>query len=199
MKKSKISLEVSSLFICMLFLVYSCARSNNESSTTGVDSKKMAEEHNDAKFTKGEEYNAQFLVDAATINLNEIQLGNLAATKGISADVKALGKMMSDDHTKAQAEVVALAQKKNITLPTSATDETMKDYNALNDKDFKGFDNKYIDMMVSGHKDAITKFEKAVSDASDSDIREWASKMLPKLREHLDRAMNCQARLKASS
>jgi putative membrane protein len=199
MKKSKISLEISGLFLCLLFLVCSCARSNNESSTTGVDSKKMAEDHNDAKFNKSEEYNAQFLVDAATINLNEIQLGDLASTKAVSADVKALGKMMSEDHTKAQAEVVALAQKKNITLPTSATDESMKDYNTLNDKDFKNFDSKYTEMMVNGHKDAISKFEKAVSDCSDSDLREWASKMLPKLREHLDHAMNCQARVKASS
>ena len=54
------------------------------------------------------------------------------------------------------------------------------------------FDKEYCDMMVKGHKDAIDKFEKAINDASDPDIKAWASSMLPALRIHLDHSLTCQ-------
>jgi putative membrane protein len=197
MNKSIIKREILGFFACITFVFFSCAGNNRENNTE-VDSKKTAEDHNDAKFDKSAEKDAQFLVDVATINLNEIQLGDLAATKGISADVKNLGQSMSAAHTKAQAELTALAQKKGITLPTSVPDEAMRDYNSLKDEDFKDFDVKYSNMMVDGHKDAISKFEKASTDSEDAEIRDWAAKMLPILREHLDHAMNCQNKLKST-
>ena len=48
------------------------------------------------------------------------------------------------------------------------------------------FDKEYVNMMISGHKDAIDKFEKASTDAADSEIRSWAASMLTVLRQHLD-------------
>ena len=47
-------------------------------------------------------------------------------------------------------------------------------------------------MMVSGHKDAISTFEKASTESTDADIKQWATGMLPGLRTHLDHAMMCQ-------
>jgi len=49
--------------------------------------------------------------------------------------------------------------------------------------------------MVDGHKDAIDKFEKAATDATDPQIKQWASSMLPDLRTHLDMSMTCQNKL----
>jgi putative membrane protein len=51
--------------------------------------------------------------------------------------------------------------------------------------------------MVSGHKDAIDKFEKEAKDGSDTEIKNWANSMLPTLRSHLDAAMKCQEECKA--
>ena len=47
-------------------------------------------------------------------------------------------------------------------------------------------------MMVDGHKDAISKFEKEVNESSDSDIKSWATSMLPGLKMHLDHSTLCQ-------
>jgi putative membrane protein len=83
----------------------------------------------------------------------------------------------------------ALAQKKNITVP-STVDIESTDYKSLNDKSGVDFDKAYYDHVVAMHKDAIDRFEKAAQDAKDADIRNWASSQLPSLRAHLDRAMD---------
>lgn len=173
------------------------ATSSCNNSQKPEDSKEVAEEHNEAKMdNKSDEKDAQFLVEAAEINMNEIQLGQLAQQKSMMSDVKDLGKMMEDEHTKVMNELKDLAGKKSISIPTSLTDETQKDYNKLADKKAKDFDKDYCDAMVDGHKDAISKFEKASTDATDPDIKAWAAATLPALRTHLDHAITCQEKCK---
>jgi putative membrane protein len=176
----------------------SCNHDNAEANKkTNEDPKENAEDHNDAKFaTNNSERDAQFVVDAADINLTEVDLGKLASTKGMTKDVRDLGEMMNHDHQKAYDDLSALAKKKNITIPASASDNSKSKYNSMSEKKGSDFDKDFCDAMVSGHKDAIEKFEKASKEATDPDIQTWASNMLPSLRMHLDHAMNCQDKLK---
>lgn len=176
------------LIVAVAFGIASC-----DNSPKPEDTKDTAEEHNDAKFDDNKSENdAQFLVDAAEINLMEIQLGNLAAEKGMTAEVKDMGKMMSEAHSKSLEELTGLAAKKSVTVPTTLTDEGQSSYKKLNDKTGKDFDKDYCDMTVSGHKDAIDRFEKAADNSSDMDIKNWAATALPALRKHLDQAITCQ-------
>lgn len=157
------------------------------------DTKDVAQEHNDAKFDKTkQEKDAKFLVNAAEINLEQIQLGQLAQQKGGTAHVKELGKRMEDAHTKSQSDLTALAKSKMITLPTSPTDNAQDAYKKFNEKSGKDFDKAYADKMVSGHKDVILAFEKASKDCNDADIKNWATATLPGLRKHLDRSIDSQ-------
>lgn len=174
----------------------SCSNSNMASENKAEDTKGEAEEHNDAKFENKQEKDAQFLVDAADINMAEIEMGKLAESHGMMAEVKELGKMMVTDHSKALEEVKSMAAKKQITIPTEMSNKAMDDYKALDGKTGKDFDQDYCDKMVSGHKDAISKFEKAASDSKDEEIKNWASSTLPMLRKHLDHAMACQEKCK---
>ena len=160
--------------------------------TKPEDTKDVAEEHNEAKFSNAKEDDANFLVNAAAINMEEIELGNLAQTRGTVNHVKEMGEMMVKEHNSANAELTALAAKKQITIPTSLTDKGMSSSKKLMDIKGSKFDKEYADMMVSGHKDAIAEFEKASTNALDADIRNWAISMLPALRKHLDHAMTCQ-------
>ena len=157
------------------------------------DSAKAATVENNAKFdNKKLENDAQFLVDAAGINLEEIQLGQLAQEKGSNADVKALGKMMEDAHTKGLKEVTALAKKKLVTIPDSATAKAQTAYTELNAKSGNDFDKAYCNMMVDGHKKAIATFEKESAESRDGELKDWAAGMLPDLRKHLDHVFACQ-------
>ena len=195
----------ATLITATLFGVTSC--NNNKPK----DTKDVAMEHNDAKFDNNgisnnnnnngnnnsdiKEKDTKFLVKAAEINLDEIQLGQLAQKSSRVKEVKDLGKMMEEAHTKSMKDLTALANKKMITIPSSPTDKAKDDYKKLSNTSGLDFDKKYTDMMVKGHKDAIDLFEKASKDSEDTEIRDWATSTLPALRMHLDHAMNCQKKL----
>ena len=192
MTRIKTTLLHTAFITAVIFGASSCA--NNEKP---ADSKEVAEDHNEAKFDNADkEKDAQFLVNAAEINLEEIKLGQLAQEKGSLAEVRDLGKMMVDAHNKAMNDLSALAKTKVVTIPSAPTDKADDAYKKLNEKTGNKFDKEYCDMMVDGHKEAISKFEKAAADAKDPDIKAWASNMLPELRTHLDHAMICQQKCK---
>lgn len=158
--------------------------------TKQEDPKEVAEDQNEAKFDTidSKEDDSEFLVDAAEIDLAEIEIGKLAQTKSTNAEVKKFGKMLVDEHTKSTAEVKAIADKKNISLPTSLTEEGQDEYNKLNEKTGVDFDKKFVDKMIDGHEKAIDKFTKASENANDEEIKAWASKSVTSLTAHLQHA-----------
>lgn len=176
-----------------LFFINACGSNNAD------DPKEIAEDQNEEKFDdRKAEKDADFLVEAAAINLEEIKLGELAQQKSTNADVKALGKMMVTEHTASLKDLKGLAATKNITIPGVLTEDGQDAYDDLNEETGKDFDKEYCNMMVKGHKSAIRKFEKASSNAEDPDIRNWASSMLPSLRTHLEHSEACEAKCKAA-
>ena len=157
------------------------------------DATKVAADENNAKFdNKKLEKDAQFLVDATAINLEEIQLGQLAQDKSSNADVRELGKMMVTAHSSSLKSVTGLAKKKLVTIPDSMSAKAQDAYAQLSAKSGKDFDKAYCTMMVDGHKKAIATFEKESTESRDMDIKEWATAMLPDLRKHLDHVFACQ-------
>jgi uncharacterized protein (DUF305 family) len=50
------------------------------------------------------------------------------------------------------------------------------------------FDKKFATDMLKDHQKAISKFEKAASKLQEADVKQYAETMLPKLREHLQKA-----------
>ncbi|MCO6146573.1 DUF4142 domain-containing protein [Flavobacterium sp. NRK1] len=172
--------------VTLSFGIQSC---KNE--TKNEDAKEVAEDQNEAKFddvNDEKESDSDYLVAAAEVDMKEIELGKLAQTKSTNPDVKALGKMMEDAHSKALADLKATASKKNISIPESSTENVQDAYKDLNDKTGHDFDKAYADMMVDGHEKTIDKMEKASEKANDPDIRMWAANMLPELRKHLEHA-----------
>jgi putative membrane protein len=156
------------------------------------DPAEVAEEQNEEKFDNTANDNleddSEYVLMAAEVDMKEIELGKLAQQKGMDAEVKSFGKMMVDQHTASSAKTKALAQSKNISLPTATTDKVREAMEDLNKKTGKDFDEAYIDMMVDGHEKTIEKMERASENAKDADIRMWAADMLPVLRTHLDHA-----------
>lgn len=154
------------------------------------DSKEVAEDQNDVKFEDRDtkEDDSEFLVDAAEINLAEIEIGKLAQQKSAHPSIKKFGKMLVDEHQKSLAEVKSLAESRNFSLPTSLTEDGKEEYNKLNKETSTDFDKKFVDAMIDGHEDAINKFTKAAENANDEEIKVWASKNVSSLTAHLQHA-----------
>jgi len=187
--KSK-ALEIACTGASLLLILTITLNSCNTSEP--IEYNEVSQENNDSQFDNAKESDAQFLVTVAQINLEEIQLGQLAQTNALMSHVKELGNRMATEHAKAQSDLQTLAAKKLITLPTTLSNKGMDANNKLMDKNGKDFDKEYSEMMVNGHKDTLDKFQKASIEASDPDIRYWARTMLPTLRTQLNHSIECQ-------
>jgi putative membrane protein len=163
-----------------------CNSSDNketDDSTTGDTAVVVTDSASD---TQNED--TEFMTEAASGGMMEVELGQLAANKAVSADVKKFAKMMVTDHTKANNELKALAAQKGITLPTMLMEKHQKMVNDLTAKTGKDFDKEYMNMMVDDHKDDIDAFEKAADKGNDADIKAFAAKTVPTLKNHLQMA-----------
>jgi len=191
LKTLKNTLYVAAFFAAASLTISSC--SENKKHEAEEDTKEVAEDQNEKTFdSRASEKDAQFLVNAAEIGLKEIKLAELALMRSTNADVKELATMMKTDHTATNIDLKELADKKGVSIPTALTEDGEDAFKKLNEKEGKKFDKEYCDMMVSGHKDAIDKFEKASNNATDVDVKNWASTRLPGLRSHLEHSKTCK-------
>lgn len=177
-----------SLFAAIIISLNSCTKKEK------IDTEEVAEEHNDAKFKDSKKMDSDFLVEAASMNLQDIQLGKLAQ-KSINPEVKSHGRMMEEEHTKLFNELKMLAEQKQISIPMSVTARGMEAYNKLNDKKSEDFDKAYANMILDNHKDAVDKFELIVNETDDAEIKVWATNTLESLRNHLDHTLTMQKKI----
>jgi putative membrane protein len=131
---------------------------------------------------------SEFMTNAASNGMLEVEAGKLAQKSAQNAEVKKFAAMMVKDHTNANSEMKKLAQQKNLTLPDSMSQEHMGDLKELRDKKGAEFDRQYMDLMVSSHEDAVSKFEDASEGLEDAELKSFASTTLTKIREHLEQA-----------
>ena len=168
-----------------------------ENRDRGKDSTKIAEEQNDETFeSRKADKDAEFAVEAADGSMMEVQLGTLALTKASSPEVKDFAQKIVDQHTQANNELKALAQKKNISLPATMGNEHQRKYEKLSEKAGPEFDKEYMDLMVRDHKEDIDEFEDQAEEGNDAEIKAWASSKLATLRKHLQEAERIQESLK---
>ena len=129
-----------------------------------------------------------FVMKVAKGSMAEVELGKLAVEKASSGAVKQFGQRMVDDHSKANEELKALAQSKNISL----SPEIGPDEKALRDRLMKlsgaAFDQAYMKAMVSDHVKDVNEFRIESKSGKDPDVKAWAAKTLPTLEEHLKMA-----------
>jgi len=179
-------------------------QNSNSNANTGSSSRSQnrnANKHENANTTASGERAAmgnmttkdhEFVMDAAMGGLMEVELGRVAAQQGTSEAVKQFGQRMVDDHSKANAELMTLAQGKGMTLPTQLDEKHQKNVTKLSAMKGAEFDRAYSKMMLSDHEKDVAEFEKQSTKAADPDLKAFASKTLPTLQEHLQmaRALN---------
>jgi putative membrane protein len=127
-----------------------------------------------------------FAKEAAAGGLMEVELGNIAVKNSSTQQIKDFGKMMVDDHSKANEQLKALASVKNIDLPTMVTSDQQKKIDKLSKQTGADFDKDYVKMMIDDHKEDIDHFKDALDKAKDPDVKSFISNTLPVLQKHLD-------------
>lgn len=69
-----------------------------------------------------------------------------------------------------------------------ANDKQAGTYRDLEATSGAEFDKKFLATAVKSHRKCVKNFEKASTDADDSEVKAWAAKTLPTLQAHLEKA-----------
>ena len=127
-----------------------------------------------------------FMLKAAGSGLYEVEVSRLVAAKAESADVKKYASMLVDDHTKANAELVALAEARGVKLPSQPPADKRQRITQISTMSGASLDQAYMKQVgIGDHKADIALFEKASRTGKDPGIKAWVDGKLPTLREHM--------------
>ena len=139
----------------------------------------------------------EFVEKAGAGGLAEVEMGKLGEQKATNGQVKSFAKRIVADHTKANAELAAVIKGKGLEIPASLGTMHKAMMEKLGQQDAgKDFDRDYLEQMIEDHKTDIDLFETAADDVKlDSNLRGYAKKTLPTLRDHLNQAQTIASKL----
>lgn len=139
----------------------------------------------------------EFVEKAGASGVAEVEMGELGAQKASSGQVKAFAKQITEDHKKANGDLQAIIKGKGVQVPSSRSAMHKATMDKFRQQESgKEFDRDYIEQMIEDHKADIELFETAADDEKlDLDLRTYAKKTLPTLRDHLKQAQTIQSKL----
>lgn len=170
-------------------------RETEVDSTTVVESETTLTDHPSELRTDEELTQDTFVEKAATTDMEEIRLGEMAQQKAQSADVKSFGQMMVTDHTKSSEQLKTIAQNLNAQVPANLKPKQQEKVDKLSGLSGAEFDREYVKMMVEGHQKAVDLFEDASEGDLPAELKQFATKTLPTLENHLERAKELESGL----
>lgn len=130
-----------------------------------------------------------FVKEAATSDMMEIEAAKIAQQKG-NADEKKFADQMIADHTKTSTELKAMVGGGTVKaeIPAGLDDSAKKKLAKLQDAKAEDFAGEYDPMQVSAHKDAVSLFERYAKGGDNAKLKDWAGTTLPHLQHHLEMA-----------
>jgi putative membrane protein len=129
----------------------------------------------------------EFITDAIQGDNSEIMLGQMAAQKGGSQQVKDFGKTLVADHSTAKEEASTVAKALGVLPPDTPMAEAKDEQKKLSTMSGDGFDHEFASYMITDHKKDIQEFQDQAK-GNDGQTSALASKQLPVLQKHLKMA-----------
>jgi len=95
---------------------------------------------------------------------------------------------MVDDHGKANEQLKQVASTEGFTLPSSPSSKDKAEKERLEKLSGEEFDAAYMKLMLKDHKKDVAEFQHEAKSGNDPNVKDFASKTLPTLQEHLNLA-----------
>jgi putative membrane protein len=141
---------------------------------------------------------AEFVKQAASGGMLEVELGRHAAQHAANAEVRAFGQRMVTDHGAANRELEAVARRSGFGVPTEMEEEHREMKERLTALRGAELDRAYMRAMVDDHDHDVDAFEKQAAQGS-TEVDRWAAKTLPTLKSHLTQAEALSERVQQAS
>jgi len=127
-----------------------------------------------------------FIIEAAQHGMGEVELGRLAEQKGSTAQVRDFGRMMVQQHSQANQELMQIASRMGMSPPTSMPPAAQAVENQLRQLSGTAFDRQYLEQQYADHAAQLTMFRFTADNAASPDLRAFAQKNVPVVQRHLD-------------
>ena len=176
------------MLLCLANFTTSCDYNKRENYQGKSNEEQVSENQTAEKKEAQKQEVSKFIIEAANSNLAAIHLGKMAIEKATSREVKEFAKNMLDEHNKINEDLQRMAEKNNVTYPTTPTDKDQDMVRELSKEIGYDFDKKFMKKMVEAHKNQVDMFEKASKDLENIELKNYASNTLPTLRNNLMKA-----------
>jgi len=138
-----------------------------------------------------------FLREAASANLMEVQLGQLAQSKASNSAVKQFGERMVTDHNRLEQQLSSTVSRNGIELNAQLNSDHQAKVSRLQSLSGAEFDRAYMSMMIQDHQADAAKFDQQSLTADSPQIRALATNALPILQQHLTLAQQVGTQVNA--
>ncbi len=131
-----------------------------------------------------------FILHALKAGRTEVEAGKLAQRKGRSEEIRQFGRRMAEDHAKAGRKLEDIARQLGY-RPPERRDKVEEDQLTLL-KSLSGdeFDAAYAKVQLEAHKKAVALFGQEAKQGQAEPLRQFASRTLDTLEEHMRMARN---------
>jgi putative membrane protein len=143
------------------------ANNNPNSNMNGADQMQRQQDN-----AEGAMQDRAFVQDALKGGMAEVQLGQLAAQKGSSPDVKQFGQKMVDDHTKLGDEMKQVARQMGIREPRGLSKKDEELVAKLQSLSGAQFDDAYIKAMVKDHRKDSSDFQQEAQNTQNPALKQ---------------------------
>ena len=133
-----------------------------------------------------------FVKEAASSDMFEIQSSQLAAERSKDEATKTFATHMIADHQKTTADIKGMISSGALKadVPTAMIPTHQKLFDALKDLQGDDFTKRYHDEQVTAHKDAVSLYQRYAKGGDNQGLKDWAGKTQPALEEHLKMAQD---------
>jgi putative membrane protein len=156
--------------------------------------------------------NREWVAMSMDANMAEIELGRMAQNQAASAEVKQFAQMVVNDHSKALDELKPIASRQGTPTVAQMSDDKRELRDRLSKLQGAEFDREYMRAMIDAHEDVVDHLQtranedrfgenkgqttpERTDDAVEMQINQWAAKVLPTTRHHLEEARRINDRL----
>jgi putative membrane protein len=130
---------------------------------------------------------ATFLAKATEAVAADAELAALAAERARTPSVKAFAKVVLDAHAALARELDAMTGIRRIAGMPRA-EMPSKAVASLRSQPPATFDAAFVAAMIASRTAAVALFEAESRDGRDDEVKDWAARQLPALRDHLSAA-----------
>ncbi|SOD93795.1 DUF4142 domain-containing protein [Caenispirillum bisanense] len=132
----------------------------------------------------------KFAKEAATGNMMEVQLGELAQKQGQNDQVKQFGERMAQEHGKAQDKLKQILQQAKAEVPQQLPQDAQQKVDRLTQQKGEQFDRAYMEMMVKDHEKDLQAYRQYTKQGQFQALVTYADQTTPILEQHYQQAQD---------